>query len=148
MRAATTAGGALRRQHPPWAVASAGVVALAVLSVAAVSAGPGAQRVWIVLVLAPLAEEAVFRAGLQEYLLRRLRTPLVANGLVALAFALAHVATRGEWAHFAVFVPALLVGAVYERWGRLRLCVFLHAAMNALWLVSSLPSAAQLGAGA
>lgn len=148
MRAATAAGGALRRQPPPWAVASAGVVALAMLSVAAVSAGLDAQRAWILLALAPLAEEAVFRAGLQEYLLRRLRTPWVANGLVALAFALVHVATRGEWAHFAVFVPALLVGAVYERWGRLRLCVGLHAAMNALWLVSSLPGTPLPGSGA
>ena len=148
MTAGTTAGGALRRDHLPWAVASAGVVALAVLSATAVSAGPGVQRAWILLVLAPLAEEAVFRAGLQEYLLQRLRTPLVANGLTALAFALAHVATRGEWASFAVFVPALLIGAVYERWGRLRLCVVLHASMNALWLVWSLPGAAQLGSGA
>ena len=148
MRTATTAGDTPCRPHPPWAVMSAAVVALAVLSATAVSAGPGAQRAWILLVLAPLAEEAVFRTGLQEHLLQRLRTPMVANGLTALAFALAHVATRGQWASFAVFVPALLIGAVYERWGRLRLCVVLHTSMNALWLVWSLPGAARLGSGA
>ena len=34
----------------------------------------------------------------------------------------------------AVAVPALAVGVVYARTGRVRDCVVLHAAMNALWL--------------
>ena len=88
----------------------------------------------LLLVLAPLLEELVFRAGLHESLLRRLRSPLVANALTALVFALAHVLVRGEGAAFAVVLPALLIGIVYQRWRRVWPCVLLHAAMNAIWL--------------
>jgi membrane protease YdiL (CAAX protease family) len=88
----------------------------------------------LLLVLAPLLEEVVFRAGLHENLLRRLRSPLVANALTALAFALAHVLVRGEAAAFAVALPALLIGLVYQRWRKIWPCVLLHAAMNAVWL--------------
>ena len=113
---------------------------------AAAHAGAGMQRVWVLLVLAPLIEEAVFRAGLQEALLRRWNAPLWANVFTALAFGLAHAAVRGDAAGFAVAVPALLIGAVYGRWRQLRLCVALHAAMNALWLTWGLIGpAAQFG---
>ena len=95
---------------------------------------PLTLRAWVLLVLAPLAEELVFRAGLQEGLLRRLRPPWVANALTALVFALAHALVRGEAAAFAVVLPALLIGIVYQRWRRVWPCVLLHAAMNAIWL--------------
>jgi hypothetical protein len=36
----------------------------------------------------------------------------------------------------AVIAPALLIGAAYSRRRRVRECVALHAAMNALWLVA------------
>ena len=88
----------------------------------------------LLLVLAPVLEELVFRAGLHESLLRRLRAPWVANALTALVFALAHVLVRGETAAFAVALPALLIGIVYQRWRKVWPCVLLHAAMNAIWL--------------
>lgn len=128
--AASAAIGCECRPH----LAVGAAVSLALLSLGAASTGPTVQRLWILLVLAPLAEEATFRLGLHETLLRRMRSPLLANATVALAFALAHVLAQGHWASFAVAVPALLIGAVYERWRKLRLCVALHAAMNALWL--------------
>lgn len=124
-------------RRTPWPLAAALLVLLAI-GVAATAAGVGAQRVWMLLVLAPLLEEAVFRAGLQDRLLRRARPVWHANLLTALAFGLAHAALRGDpWA-FAVALPALLIGRVYERTRQLRLCVALHAAMNALWLVGQL----------
>ncbi|KQQ88078.1 JDVT-CTERM system glutamic-type intramembrane protease [Massilia sp. Leaf139] len=92
-----------------------------------------ARRLLMLLVLAPLLEEAVFRAGLQEALQRRWR-PQPANAVTALAFGLAHALARADAAAFAAALPALLIGAVYARTGRLRYCVALHAAMNALWL--------------
>ena len=95
---------------------------------------PLTLRTAVLLVLAPLVEELVFRAGLQESLLRRWRSPRVANALTALVFALAHVLVRGEAAALAVGLPALLIGAAYERWRRVWPCVLLHAAMNAIWL--------------
>jgi membrane protease YdiL (CAAX protease family) len=91
--------------------------------------------VLVLLALAPLAEEVVFRAGLQETLLRRLRAPWGANAATALAFALAHALQRGEAAALLVALPALLIGMTYTRTRRLAPCVVLHAAMNAVWLV-------------
>ena len=73
--------------------------------------------------------------------LRSMRSPLLANSLTALAFGLAHVALRGDAAAFAVALPALAIGAVYERGRSLGVCVVLHAAMNALWLAWSVMGA-------
>lgn len=95
---------------------------------------PLTLRVWMLLVLAPLTEELVFRAGLHEALLRRLPSKLAANALSALVFALVHVLARGDVAAIAVALPALLIGTVYARWRLLWPCVLLHAAMNAIWL--------------
>lgn len=86
------------------------------------------------LLFAPVLEELVFRAGLHETLLRRLRLPLLANALTALVFALAHVMVRGDGAAFAVMLPALLIGIVYQRWRKVWPCVLLHGLMNAIWL--------------
>ena len=121
------------------------LVALCATGIAAAAAGVHLQRIWTLLLLAPLLEEAVFRAGLQEALLGRLRwQPLLANGVTALAFGCAHVVLREDAAAFAVVLPALLIGLHYQRSGRLRGCVALHAAMNAVWLVWDLvPAAAQ-----
>lgn len=89
---------------------------------------------------APLAEELVFRAGLQSGLRRRLSSRLpdpvaaaLAVLLAALAFAAAHAAA-GHLAGVWTLVPGLALGAVYERTGRLAPCVMLHAACNAFWL--------------
>jgi membrane protease YdiL (CAAX protease family) len=114
------------------------VVALSVMSVALALAGPGVQRMAILLVLAPLIEESAFRAGLQEALLLRWKTPLAANVMTALVFGLGHVVLRGDAAAFSVALPALLIGAAYGRWRRVRVCVVLHAGMNTLWLAWSL----------
>lgn len=111
---------------------------LMLIGLAAMSAGVAAPRVVVLLALAPLAEEAVFRTGLQETLLRRLRTPGVANGITALVFGSAHALLRGDVAALVVMLPALLIGAAYTRTRRLAPCVILHAAMNAAWLVGGL----------
>lgn len=100
--------------------------------------GAGLQRMAVLLVLAPLTEEAVFRAGLQEVLLRHRIAPLAANGLTALTFGLLHAMLRADVAAMSVGLPALLIGAVYQRRRRLRDCIALHAAMNSLWLVWAL----------
>lgn len=124
-------------RRTPWPLATA-LLALLAVGAAATAAGVGGQRVWVLLVVAPLLEEAVFRAGLQDLLLRHTRPVWRANLLTALAFGLAHAALRGDAWAFAVAIPALLLGRVYERTRQLRLCVALHAAMNALWLVGHL----------
>lgn len=111
-------------------------IALAAAVAALPIAGPHAW--W--LCGAPIAEEVVFRAGLQAALRRRLTAHLgdpaartLAVLLGALAFAAAHAAA-GHMAGAWTLLPGLLLGAVYERTGRLAPCVLLHALFNAFWL--------------
>jgi hypothetical protein len=91
---------------------------------------------------APFVEEIVFRCGLQSWLIERLgadrcpRRAALANAATALAFAAAHLAVRPGVLAAATLLPALLLGAVYQRTRRVRHCVALHAAFNALWLVA------------
>ena len=131
----------VRVQAPRGASGAAlAVVALLVAAVAltSVQAGAAPARVLWLLLLAPLLEEACFRAGLHEALLRWRWQPLNANLAVALAFAAAHVAVRADAAALAVALPALLLGWLYQQRRSLRACVALHAAMNAAWLVLNL----------
>lgn len=90
------------------------------------------------LILAPAAEEIVFRLGLQETLLRHAGTPAAArsaNALTALAFAAAHLALRpGAWAALTV-LPALACGHLYQRRRRVAPCIALHSIFNAGWLL-------------
>lgn len=97
---------------------------------------------WAVMcVVAPLCEELIFRWGLQETLLRWRMNPLVANGLTAMIFALAHGVFRA-WALAPwVLVPALFLGAVYQQ-GRahgarvaVRRCVLWHSAFNVVYML-------------
>jgi len=137
--AASSAAG-LTRVRP---LAAAGLLAaLSGVGIAAVAAGASVERVCVLLALAPLLEEALFRLGLHDALLKRLQAPHLANALTALAFGVAHVAVRNDLGGLAVMAPALLIGWVYERWGQLRLCVALHAVMNAVWLSWALAGAA------
>ena len=94
------------------------------------------MNIFVLLLAAPVLEEAVFRAGLHEALLRHGAAAWATNVLTAGAFGFAHVALRADAAAWVVVVPALVIGAVYIRWRRLRWCVALHAAMNAVWLVA------------
>jgi membrane protease YdiL (CAAX protease family) len=93
------------------------------------------QAVALSLVFAPVAEELVFRHGLQASLLQRVPRAWLANVLTALLFALAHVVAQQRLQAWAVLLPALCMGWVYQRTGRLWLCVAVHAGMNAVWLL-------------
>lgn len=94
---------------------------------------------WLVLlVLAPVAEEIVFRAGLQHALLERLRGRIAGADLIAVlatavAFAAAHALARPGAAAWLVGAPALLIGLAYARWQRVDACIGLHALCNAAW---------------
>ena len=112
-------------------------VLLGVAALIGAGAGASPTRLAVLLLIAPLAEEAVFRAGLQEALLQRGISRLVANLLCASAFAMSHAAVRDDAAALAVVLPALLIGTVYQRWRRLSPCVLLHAALNAAWIAGA-----------
>lgn len=130
----------------PWRLAEVAGVAV-VMAVAAASAWGWVQaqgaavtpaRVLMLLLFAPVLEETVFRAGLQEALVRRLRAPLLANLLTAASFGVAHALWRVDASGLLVAGPALVIGAVYARSRRLAPCIGLHAAMNAAWLAWNL----------
>lgn len=117
-----------------WVVAASLALAGFATMAWALHAGVAWPRLAVLLVAAPLVEETVFRAGLQERLLRARLAPWQANALTALAFGAAHVLAQGRVDGLAVMLPALFVGALYARGRRLAPCVACHAAMNAAWL--------------
>ncbi len=97
--------------------------------------------VWV-LIGAPVAEEVIFRRGLHEALLRglffdRAREPLRANLVTAIAFAAAHWLVRPGYLSLLTFFPALVIGAMFNRYRRLDLCIVGHAVFNLFWLVGA-----------
>ena len=116
--------------------ATAGLVAV---TLAGAWAMAPTDALWLVLV-APVLEETVFRAGLQEELLRNARLRAAAgafsaNVFAALAFAAAHLALQPGLLAGLTVLPALFIGAVYQRQRRLAPCIALHAFFNAVWLL-------------
>jgi len=101
-----------------------------------------AVALFVLLLLAPLLEETVFRRGVHALALRHRGTaarrwwawPSRVNWLVALLFAAAHLLRLPPVLALAVVVPALVLGQVYEMTGRLWPCVAAHAAFNLVWL--------------
>ena len=92
---------------------------------------PGAETVLRLLLLSPMVEEAVVRAGLQEWLIRRRPDakawPVFAS---AAAFGLLHLASGWPQA-LAVTVPGLALALLYQHTRSWRWCAALHSAMNA-----------------
>jgi membrane protease YdiL (CAAX protease family) len=85
------------------------------------------------LLLAPLLEEWVVRAGLHAWLLARCGPPAALLASAA-AFSALHLGS-GPLAAALVFGPGLAFGLAYQRWRDWRLCALLHGACNA-WALS------------
>jgi membrane protease YdiL (CAAX protease family) len=116
------------------------LLAAAAATAAVVGALAGPAPVLRFLLAAPLLEELVFRAGLQEALLRRSAgrsdsAALAVNALTALAFAAAHAARQPAATAALTFLPALLIGALYQQQRRVLPCIAVHALFNAVWLL-------------
>ena len=112
------------------------IAASAALLLALAAPADAALRVSLLLA-APLTEELVFRAGLQEQLLRRNwgRWPAILS--TAVIFSLLHGITRGSVIGLAVFAPACLLGWIYQLKRQVLLCIATHSALNlAWWLIS------------
>jgi membrane protease YdiL (CAAX protease family) len=105
------------------------------IAVALLTASP--SRSLMLLAIAPWLEETVFRAGLQEHLLRSGRRPWPCNALTALAFAAAHMLAWQQWSAVVLVLPALALGALYQRTRSVTACAAVHAAMNGVWLILS-----------
>lgn len=88
------------------------------------------------LLLAPLLEEWVVRAGLQEWLIRRMAPAGRGAGAVPVAwstaaFGLLHLGS-GWLAVSLVLAPGLAMAVLYQRSRDWRLCALLHCGLNAL----------------
>lgn len=95
--------------------------------------------VWLlifgVVVLVPIAEELVFRLGLQSGLLRMTGSPWAAVLLTSVVFTLAHVAVipAGSWHAYAqLFVLSVAIGISYERTKSLGVPIMMHMLFNGL----------------
>ena len=96
---------------------------------------PDAAALVRLLLLAPVLEEWVVRAGLQEWLIRRTdgRARAASVALSAAAFALLH-AGSGWRAVLLVLAPGLVLALLYQSRRDWRLCALAHCGMNALAL--------------
>ena len=121
-----TPGALLLAPPVAWALANAGFG----LPVTA----PVNDLAW--LALGAVAEEVVFRGGLQRWALDRPALALRhaglsrANLLASAAFAAVHLVNHTPLVALGVLPVSLLLGAVYERSGRLRTPIALHLWFN------------------
>lgn len=99
---------------------------------------PALSAALVMIAMAPVLEEIVFRAGLQDSLAavlpQRLGALSLANVVTAAGFALIHL-----WQHppawaLATALPALVFGGLYERHRNLYAPIGLHAVYNAAYL--------------
>lgn len=81
-------------------------------------------------IVAPWMEEILFR-GILYAMLRAQAGIAVATLLSALLFAAAHAGALGLGALIPVFVGAVVMALIYERSGRLEVCIVLHGIYNA-----------------
>lgn len=96
---------------------------------------PDAATLLRLLVLAPLLEEWIVRAGLQEWLMRRHPGATAWQVLApALFFSLLHAGAG--WNAAWVFLPGLALGLLYLGRRDWRLCALAHALMNSFALAA------------
>lgn len=92
------------------------------------------SRILLLVIVAPLTEELLFRGIILRGLLNRHR-PAVAVGLSALLFALTHC---NPWQFLSALCLGLLLGWIYVRSGSLLLCVCGHALSNGFSILATL----------
>ena len=99
----------------PWSPPALAALLMFVSAVAVALHTATPARAVMLLAVAPWLEETVFRAGLQEHLLRSGRRPWHCIALSALAFAAVHMLARQEWSAITLMLPALALGVIYQR---------------------------------
>jgi uncharacterized protein len=97
---------------------------------------PDPASVLRLVLLAPLLEEWIVRAGMQEWLMRR----YPGHGALALLapaafFSLLHLGAGPANAAW-ILIPGLALGLLYLRWRDWRLCALVHALFNTFALTA------------
>lgn len=98
---------------------------------------PAWDRLLVLVLLAPVLEEIVFRAGLQDWLVRRSGSTVGAIVATSAVFAAGHALAGQGWPGLAVFVPSLFLGATYAAAG-LRASIACHAWFNLCLLAAAM----------
>ncbi len=99
------------------------------------------RQVIVVVLIAPLLEEVVFRGGIQHWLSRwptlagRAMGISLANVCTSVLFSATHLINQSPLTAVAVFVPSLVFGWVFDRYARILPCVVLHGFYNAGYLL-------------
>lgn len=116
----------------PW-ISAALVIGLAALFL---PPQPSPPPFWRIAVLA-LAEEILFRAGLQAWLEKRLSRRwgpfTLANAATGVFFCLAHLPMHPPLHAVAVFFPSLVFGVLWTRHRSIFLCAVMHCYYNVLY---------------
>lgn len=93
----------------------------------------------------PVLEEFVFRGGIQHWLRRyhhfkneSINGVTYANLATSSLFALTHVFSHGDWWYLSVFLPSLLLGAIYDQQQKISHCIVVHGFFNLGFVVLGL----------
>jgi membrane protease YdiL (CAAX protease family) len=92
------------------------------------------SNILLFIIIGPLIEEAVFRGLLLTELRLFFQSPLVANFVTSMLFALLHIPNAG-WMFVWWILPSYALGLVRLRGLNLMGCFFLHAWMNTCMLL-------------
>lgn len=92
----------------------------------------------IAVVVAPVAEELVYRGLLQNAITRLGGSAWVAIGLTSLVFTLMHKGAVATHALPTIFVLSVAFGVIYRRTGSLMVCIGVHGLFNAINLLIAL----------
>jgi len=92
------------------------------------------SRIFLLVIIAPITEELLFRGIILRGLLGRYR-PAVAVALSAFLFAVIHA---NPWQLLSAFFLGLVFGWFYLRTGSLLLCILAHAIANGLSVICTL----------
>lgn len=97
------------------------------------SEGNLVERIFLLVVVAPVTEELLFRGVILRGLLNR-HGPAVAVGLSSLLFGLVHL---NPWQFISAFWLGVALGWFYLRTGSINICILAHAVSNGIFVFFS-----------
>lgn len=108
------------------------------------AAWPSQEVLLVYIVISPILEEIVFRAGLHDALRAATKASVgpmtLANVVTAIFFGGMHALLRQSPTGFMTALPALFFGLAYERWHRLFVPICLHAVSNLIYWTIIVPT--------
>ena len=93
----------------------------------------GIKNVAIYLILSPIAEELIFRGGLQDLLANEIPRSWpkeIANIITSVHFAIVHLLFKQDLSALLVFFPSLVLGWHYRRHKSIKTVIFIHFFYN------------------